>query len=90
MDNYKVKAKISFDDVEKGEHREAGKSEWWCSKERYLFLLEHNAVELVEIQKVDLPKATIEFKEEPAKELKAEIKIEKPKATKKKTSKKKN
>lgn len=89
MDNYKVRAKISFDDVEKGEHREAGKSEWWCSKERYLFLLEHNAVELIEIQKIDLPEATIEFKEEPAEELKAEIKIEKPKATKKKTSKKK-
>ena len=89
MDNYKVKAKINFDDIEKGEKRIAGKSEWYCSKERYLYLLEHNAVELIEIEKVELPEAKVEFYEELAEQPKAEIKIEKPKTTKKKISKKK-
>ena len=56
MDNYKVRATINFDDLEAGVRREAGKSEWTCSKERYLFLKEHNAVELVEVEKVELPK----------------------------------
>ena len=84
MDNYKVKAIINFDDVEAGVPREANKSEWVCSKERYLYLKEHNAVELVEIEKVELPKAKVEFFEGPAKDPKAVVKIEKPKKVQKK------
>lgn len=89
MDNYKVKAKINFDDVETGERRVAGKSEWYCSKERYLYLQEHNAVELIEVEKIDLPEAKIEYYEEPIKELKVEVKLEKPKTTRKKRTTKK-
>lgn len=87
MDNYKVKAIINFDDVQAGVKREAGKSEWKCSKERYLFLKEHNAVELIEIEKVELPKTeelikVVEIKEpETVKTVKT--------TSKKKTSKKK-
>ena len=74
MNNYKVKAKINFNDMEAGEMREAGKSIFNVTAERYLFLKEHNAVELIEIEKVEKPKE--ENKEKPKKE------------TKKKTSKK--
>ena len=49
MDNYKVKAIINFDDVEAGVHREANKSIFTCSAERYAYLKEHNAVELIEV-----------------------------------------
>lgn len=56
MDNYFVRATRNFDDVEKGVHREKGKSEWWCSAERYEFLKANNAVELIEIKKVEEPK----------------------------------
>lgn len=87
MNNYHVKAIRNFNDYEGKDinnpnndyiERVANVSDWWCSGERYEFLKEHNAVELIEIEKIELPKA--EFKEE---------KIEKPKATiKKKTSKK--
>ena len=65
MENYKVIAKINFNDYEGKDinnsnnsfvERIAGKSEWWCSAERYQYLKEHNAVELIEIEKVDLPK----------------------------------
>lgn len=91
VDNYKVKAIINFSDNENnGELRVAGKSEWNCSKDRYLFLKEHNAVELIEIEKVELPEAKIEYPEEPVKELKAEVKLEKPKKTKKTSKKTKN
>ena len=55
MEKYKVKAIISFDDVtvqdENGKNvkRVANFSEWEVDKERYLFLKQHNAIELVEI-----------------------------------------
>ena len=84
MDNYKVRATRNFDDIQNNsEKRIAGKSEWWCSAERYEYLKKNNAVELIEIKKVELPK------EEPKKEEKI---VEKPveviKPKKKKTSKK--
>ena len=53
MNNYKVKATRSFDDVVEGVHREKGKSEWLCSAERYEYLKANNAVELIEIQKIE-------------------------------------
>lgn len=52
---YKVRALINFDDVKvqdkngKNVKRVANSSEWEVDKERYLYLKEHNAVELVEI-----------------------------------------
>lgn len=55
MEKYKVKAIISFDDVtvqdENGKNvkRVANQSEWEVDKERYLYLKQHNAVELIEI-----------------------------------------
>lgn len=55
MEKYKVKAIISFDDVkvqdENGKNikRVANFSEWEVDKERYLYLKQHNAVELIEI-----------------------------------------
>jgi len=56
MDNYFVRATRNFDDVQEGVHRIKGKSEWWCSAERYEFLKANNAVELIEIKKVEEPK----------------------------------
>lgn len=62
MDNYKVRAKVNFNDYEGKDitnssnpyiERKAGVSEWWCSAERYEYLREHNAVELIEIKKVE-------------------------------------
>lgn len=79
MNNYKVKALISFNDYQGKDinvssnefiERKAGESEWWCDAERYLYLKSKNAVELVEIKKEEEPQT------------------EKPKTTKKKTSKK--
>ena len=80
MENYKVKALINFTDylgketVSENPHfdRVVG-DEWTCSKERYEYLAEHNAVEIVEVEKVELP----------------EIKEEKPVVKKKRTTKKK-
>lgn len=52
---YKVRALINFDDVKvqdengKNVKRIANQSEWEVDKNRYLFLKEHNAVELVEV-----------------------------------------
>ena len=64
MENYKVRALKNFNDYEGRDvtaggsfiERKAGKSEWLCSAERYLYLKENGAVELIEIQKVELPK----------------------------------
>ena len=53
MNNYKVRATRNFDDVVEGVHREKGKSEWLCTAERYEYLKANNAVELIEIQKVE-------------------------------------
>ena len=67
MDNYYVIAKINFNDYEgkdinnsdnKYIERIANESKWWCSAERYNYLKEHDAVELIEIKKVELPKET--------------------------------
>ncbi len=74
----KVKALINFHDTEENVLREAEKSVWECTRERADFLLEHNAIEILEEPKVEATK------EEP----KIEVKEEKPKAPKKKTSKK--
>lgn len=72
MKNYKVRATINFDDIEENNvRRYAGDSEWLCTKERYLYLKEHDAVELIEI---------VLAKKEPEEEIKEE---EKPKTTKK-------
>ena len=55
MEKYKVKAKINFDDTQvqdkdgRNVKRIANESEWEISKERYEFLKDHNAVELIEI-----------------------------------------
>lgn len=76
MKNYIVKAIRNFNDVvEKNEYgldtpRTAEVSIWNCTKERYEFLKQNNAVVLMGIEEVK------------------EVKEEKPKATKKKTSKK--
>ena len=64
MDNYYVKALINFNDYEGRDingggsfiERVAGQSEWWCSAERYQYLKDHNAVELIEIKEIKLPK----------------------------------
>ena len=67
MNNYKVKAIINFTDylgketIPTNEHydRKANISEWYCDAERYQFLKEHGAVELIEIEKVEEPKINI-------------------------------
>ena len=72
MDNYHVIAIRDFNDYEGKDinnpnndfvERKANVSDWWCSGERYKFLKEHNAVELIEIGKVDLPKEESKKKE---------------------------
>lgn len=58
MKNYIVKALIDFNDVEEKNEiggdtpREAGKSVWNCTKERYEYLKTHNAVILVGIDEI--------------------------------------
>ena len=63
-DIYKVKALINFTDYlgkdinnPSNEHydRKAGESEWLCDAERYKYLKNANAVELIEIIKVEEP-----------------------------------
>ena len=94
MKNYIVKAIRNFNDVvEKNEYgldtpRTAEVSIWNCTKERYEFLKQNNAVVLMGIEET---KTNI-YTEEP--EIKGKTvleyieKQEKPKTTKKKTSKK--
>lgn len=86
MNNYKVKALINFDDVEAGEKRIANKSEWLCSAERYTFLKEHNAVELIEIIPREVP--TVENVDEAMQRIEESAKEEVKLEIKKKTSKK--
>lgn len=91
MENYKVIAKINFTDylgketIPSNEHYERNVGDMWnCTKERYLYLLEHNAVDLVEIEKVELPKVE-EKKETKKEEIKEPVKEEvKRKTTKRK------
>lgn len=87
MDNYKVRALIKFNDYEGKDINKGGDfierkrgDEFTCSAERYNYLKDHNAVELVEIEKVELPKKEdkIEFNEE-EKKPKATIKFSKNK-----------
>lgn len=62
MKNYLVKAIINFDDTtEQDENglnikRNANVSTWYCTKERYEFLKEHNAVILMGIDKIEIKK----------------------------------
>lgn len=92
MDNYVVRAIISFNDYE---GKDINKSEEYikrkigdifkCSSERYLYLKEHNAVELVEIEKTkkeEVVKETANFTEDKP------LKEENKKSKKKKSSKK--
>lgn len=76
MKQYKVKSRINFTDLEANKKRTIGE-EFICHKERYEYLLKHNAIEL--IQEIEEKKT--------AKPIKEEFKIE---DTKKKTTKKKN
>ena len=48
MKYFKVKATRDFKDLLEGVQRKAGDI-WNCTKERYEFLKEHNAVELIEV-----------------------------------------
>lgn len=78
MENYYVRATKTFNDYNGKdinnpnnpfEVREAGKSEWWCTGERYNFLKDNDAVELIEIKKVELPKVNI-VSQSPVEEIK--------------------
>lgn len=88
MKNYLVKAIRNFNDKEEKNEfgldtpRKANVSVWNCTKERYEYLKSHNAVMLIGID---------EIKEEPIVEEKIEFSEEeiKPKATFKKSNKKK-
>ncbi|MBO7611044.1 MAG: hypothetical protein J6T23_02410 [Elusimicrobia bacterium] len=100
MKNYIVKAIRNFNDtVEKNEYgldtpRTAEVSTWNCTKERYEFLKQNNAVVLMGIEQVkEEKKAPVGESVQPIeKVIKAKIeeveKNVKPKTTKKKTSKK--
>lgn len=78
MKNYIVKATKPFTDSVEKVDREVG-DVFECEKERYIFLNEHNAVELIE-EKNDTPK---EDKQEEVK-----VETDKKESKKKKTSKK--
>ena len=58
MKNYLVRARINFNDVEEKDERgcdtprKANISEWKCTKERYEYLKNHNAVELLGIDEI--------------------------------------
>ena len=70
MKNYKVRALFGFNDTAEntatGVDTPRAKGDIWnCTKERYEFLKDHNAVELVGID--EIKEATIEYKEEPKK-----------------------
>lgn len=90
MENYYVRATKTFNDYNGKDInnpknafvvREAGKSQWWCTGERYNFLKDNDAVELIEIKKVELPKAEV-------KPIKVETTTPEPKMIFKKNSKK--
>lgn len=59
MKNYKVKAIRYFVDKEEMEERKVN-DEFYCTKERYKFLKEHKAVELIEIEVEEEKEETIE------------------------------
>lgn len=76
MKKYKVKALFDFDDVEEKtkrlrENNEHPASIWTVTKERYEFLKDHNAVELIEVvdeKEIDKKENTTEIKETPQEE----------------------
>lgn len=73
MNNYLVRATRNFDDMEyNGEKRVKGVSTWYCSAERYEYLKANNAVELIEIKKVE--EDVIPLKPEKLEEVAEEIK----------------
>lgn len=84
---FKVRAIINFTDMEENEKRVAGKSEWVCDNERKEYLLQHNAIEVLETIEEPKIKAKIEYTK---KEVKPEaiVKVTSKKTNKKKTSKK--
>lgn len=78
----KVRAIISFNDLEENKHRNIG-DEFECSKERADYLLKHNAIEIIEEPKIEL-----EVNIDSEKVLEAITKTEeKPKKSKKKKNK---
>lgn len=87
MKNYKVRALFSFNDT--AEKTEAGTDTprkkddvWNCTKERYEFLKDHNAVVLVGIDEIKEPEVFVGYtKVEAPKEVKE---VKKPRITTKK------
>lgn len=75
MENYKVRATRDFTDyygketIQDNPHeaRKRGVSEWYCTAERYEYLKSNNAVELIEIKKVELPKEEKKEEKKPTK-----------------------
>lgn len=68
MKNYKVRALFGFNDTAEktatgGDTPRKIGDIWNCTKERYEFLKDHKAVELVGIDKIE--EATIKYSEEP-------------------------
>lgn len=61
MKNYKVVSLIEFDDLEEKDHKKKGQ-EFNCTKERYLFLKAHKAVNLIGISKKTNNKQNISAK----------------------------
>jgi len=51
MKNYLVKALINFNDNEENGAKRTPEDTFYCTKERFEFLREHNAVMLLEIEK---------------------------------------
>lgn len=56
MKNYLVKALINFNDNEEDGARRTPEETFYCTKERFEFLRDHNAVMLLEIIKQEEPK----------------------------------
>ena len=56
MKNYLVKALINFNDNEENGVRRTPEETFYCTKERFEFLRDHNAVMLLEILKQEEPK----------------------------------
>ena len=84
---FKVKALISFNDLEENKRRTVGE-EFECSKKRADYLLENNAIEIIEEKeeelKVDIINKESDSKEEKKEEIKKSAKpFKKRKAGKK-------
>lgn len=79
----KVKAIMNFNDVEENTQRVKDKSVWECSKERADYLVENNAVVILEEPKPVIEKSIVEKKVEVLEEKIAEEKPSKKKSSKK-------